>query len=127
VADIAIEPDMSIDMQVDISRIPALKCWCSIVRRRSRALAIRRAAERDWHPVLVLLNAASSIATRCGRRGWRMPWRISTSFLKDAAMRPKDDPAHQAWLAFMDNITRGRPGRCLRDVWLAAAETLFQC
>jgi len=37
------------------------------------ARAIRRAAELDWHPVLLLVNAAASIANACDRRGFRTP------------------------------------------------------
>src|SRR5216684_5530356 len=59
-ADIAIEPDMSIDTQVDIlkssgAEVLVLNCAPPISAR-----AIRRAVELDWHPVLLLVNAAAS-------------------------------------------------------------------
>src|SRR3954454_15482338 len=57
-ADIAIEADMSIDNQVDIlkssgAEVLVLNCAPPISAR-----AIRRAAELDWHPQLLLVNAA---------------------------------------------------------------------
>ena len=73
VADIAIEADMSIDKQVDIlknsgAEVLVLNCAPPISAR-----AIRRAAELDWHPVLVLVNAAASIANASSRRALRTP------------------------------------------------------
>src|SRR5258707_3466572 len=62
VADIAIEADMSIDTQIDIlkaARAEELRLNCT---RPDSARAIRRAADLDWHPVLLLVNAAASIA-----------------------------------------------------------------
>lgn len=129
VADIAIEPDMSINTQVDIlknsgAEVLVLNCAPPI-----SALAIRRAAEMDWHPVLVLVNAASSIANALRPAGLQNAVGvISTSFLKDADDAAwKDDPAIKAWLAFMDKYY---PEGDREDVYAmfgyAAAETLFQ-
>ena len=104
VADIAIEADMSIDTQVDIlknsgAEVLVLNCAPPISAR-----AIRRAAELDWHPVLLLVNAAASIANALRPAGLQNSVGvISTSFLKDASDTTwKEDPAVKEWLAFMD-------------------------
>ncbi len=129
VADIAIEPDMSIDSQVDIlknsgAEVLVLNCAPPISAR-----AIRRAAELDWHPVLVLVNAAASIANALRPAGLQNAVGvISTSFLKDADDTTwKEDPAIKAWLAFMDKYY---PDGDKEDAYAmfgyAAAETLLQ-
>jgi len=104
VADIAIDADMSIDTQVDIlknsgAEVLVLNCAPPISAR-----AIRRAAELDWHPVLLLVNAAASIANALRPAGLQNSVGvISTSFLKDASDTTwKEDPAIKEWLAFMD-------------------------
>ena len=104
VADIAIDADMSIDTEVDIlknsgAEVLVLNCAPPISAR-----AIRRAAELDWHPVLLLVNAAASIANALRPAGLQNAVGvISTSFLKDASDTTwKDDPAIKGWLAFMD-------------------------
>jgi branched-chain amino acid transport system substrate-binding protein len=104
VADIAIEADTSIDTQVDVlknsgAEVLVLNCAPPISAR-----AIRRAAELGWHPVLLLVNAAASIADALRPAGLQNSVGvISTSFLKDASDTTwKEDPAVKEWLAFMD-------------------------
>jgi ABC-type branched-subunit amino acid transport system substrate-binding protein len=104
VADIAIDADMAIDTQVDIlknsgAEVLVLNCAPPISAR-----AIRRAVELDWHPVLILVNAAASIANALRPAGFQNAIGVvSTSFLKDADDATwKEDPAIKAWLAFMD-------------------------
>jgi branched-chain amino acid transport system substrate-binding protein len=129
VADIAIEADMSIDAQVDILKasgadVLVLNCAPPISAR-----AIRRAAELEWHPVLVLVNAAASIANALRPAGLENAIGvISTSFLKDTGDTTwKEDPAIKAWLAFMDKYY---PDGDREDAYAlfgyAAAETLMQ-
>jgi ABC-type branched-subunit amino acid transport system substrate-binding protein len=129
VADIAIEPDMSINTQVDIlknsgAEVLVLNCAPPI-----SAAAIRRAAELDWHPVLVLVNAAASIANALRPAGLQNAVGvISTSFLKDADDPTwKDDSALKAWLVFMDKYY---PDGDREDAYAmfgyAAAETMLQ-
>jgi ABC-type branched-subunit amino acid transport system substrate-binding protein len=129
VADIAIEADVSIDSQVDIlknsgAEVLVLNCAPPI-----SAAAIRRAAELGWHPVLVLVNAAASIANALRPAGLQNAVGvISTSFLKDVGDATwKDDPAIKAWLAFMDKYY---PDGDREDAYAmfgyAAAETLVQ-
>jgi len=104
VADIAIEADMSIDSQLDIlknsgAEVLVLNCAPPI-----SAQAIRRAAELGWHPQLLLVNAAASIANALRPAGLQNSVGvISTSFLKDAGDAAwKDDAAIKDWLGFMD-------------------------
>src|SRR6266705_6649826 len=93
------------------------------------ARAIRRAAELDWHPVLLLVNAAASIANALRPAGLQNAVGvISTSFLKDADDATwKEDPSIKTWLAFMDKYY---PDGDREDSYAifgyAAAETLFQ-
>jgi len=129
VADIAIEADMSIDTQVDILKssgadVLVLNCAPPISAR-----AIRRAVELDWHPVVVLVNAAASIANALRPAGLaNAAGVISTSFLKDADDTTwKEDPSIKTWLAFMDKYY---PDGDREDSYAifgyAAAETLVQ-
>jgi branched-chain amino acid transport system substrate-binding protein len=129
VADIAIEADMAIDAQVDIlknsgAEVLVLNCAPPISAR-----AIRRAAELDWHPVLVLVNAAASIANALRPAGLQNSVGvISTSFLKDASDATwKDDHAIKEWLAFMDKYyPDGDKDDGYAIFGYAAAETLAQ-
>jgi ABC-type branched-subunit amino acid transport system substrate-binding protein len=129
VADIAIEADMSIDTQVDILKnsgadVLVLNCAPPISAR-----AIRRAAELGWRPVVVLVNAAASIANALRPAGLQNAVGvISTSFLKDAGDTTwKEDPAIQEWLAFMDKFyPDGDKEDSYAIFGYAAAETLVQ-
>jgi branched-chain amino acid transport system substrate-binding protein len=129
VADIAIEADMSIDTQIDIlkssgAEVLVLNCAPPISAR-----AIRRAVELDWHPVLILVNAAASIANALRPAGFQNAIGVvSTSFLKDADDATwKEDPAIKAWLAFMDKYyPDGDKDDSYAIFGYAAAETLFQ-
>lgn len=129
VADIAIEADMSIDTQVDILKnsgadVLVLNCAPPISAR-----AIRRAAELGWRPVVVLVNAAASIANALRPAGLQNAVGvISTSFLKDAGDTTwKEDPPIQEWLAFMDKFyPDGDKEDSYAIFGYAAAETLVQ-
>lgn len=129
VADIAIEADMSIDTQVDILKssgadVLVLNCAPPISAR-----AIRRAVELDWHPVVVLVNAAASIANALRPAGLaNAAGVISTSFLKDADDTTwKEDPSIKAWLTFMDKYyPDGDRDDSYAIFGYAAAETLVQ-
>ena len=120
---------MSIDTQVDIlkssgAEVLVLNCAPPISAR-----AIRRAVELDWHPVVVLVNAAASIANALRPAGLQNAVGvISTSFLKDADDATwKEDPSIKAWLAFMDKYyPDGDKEDSYAIFGYAAAETLFQ-
>ena len=104
VADIAIEANMSIDTQVDILKASGAEVLVLNCAPPISARAIRRAADLGWHPVLLLVNAAASIANALRPAGLENAIGvISTSFLKDTGDTTwKEDPAIKAWLAFMD-------------------------
>ena len=68
------------------------------------ARALRKIAELDWHPVILLDNASASIANALRPAGLQnSSGVISTSFLRDAA-DPEwtNDPAMKAFSSFMD-------------------------
>ena len=121
VADIAIEADMSIDTQVDIlknsgAEVLVLNCAPPISAR-----AIRRAAELGWHPQLLLVNAAASIANALRPAGLQNSVGvISTSFLKDAGDTTwKEDPADQGLAGVHGQIlSRWRQGGWQRHLRL---------
>jgi branched-chain amino acid transport system substrate-binding protein len=129
VADIAIDADMLIDTQVDIlknsgAEVLVLNCAPPISAR-----AIRRAAELGWHPQLLLVNAAASIANALRPAGLQNAVGvISTSFLKDASDTAwKQDPAIKEWLAFMDKYyPDGDREDGYATFGYAAADTLFK-
>ena len=129
VADIAIDADMSIDDQVDIlknsgAEVLVLNCAPPISAR-----AIRRAADLGWYPVLLLVNAAASIANALRPAGLQNSVGvISTSFLKDASDTTwKEDAAIKQWLAFMDKYyPDGDKEDSYAMFGYAAAETLVQ-
>jgi hypothetical protein len=89
---------------------------------------LRRAAEIDWHPVILVNNASASIASALRPAGLaNSAGVISAKFLKDAADPTwKDDPAMQAWLAFMDKYYPDGDKNDSNAVFgYAAAETLY--
>jgi branched-chain amino acid transport system substrate-binding protein len=92
------------------------------------ARALRRIAELDWHPVILLDNASASIANALRPAGLQnSSGVISTSFLKDTA-DPEwtNDPAMKAFLSFMDKYyPDGDKDDGNAAFGYAAAETLF--
>lgn len=129
VADIAIEADMSIDTQVDILKASGAEVLVLNCAPPISARAIRRAADLGWHPVLLLVNAAASIANALRPAGLENAIGvISTSFLKDSGDTTwKQDAAIKEWMAFMDKYY---PDGDKEDAYAifgyAAAETLMQ-
>jgi branched-chain amino acid transport system substrate-binding protein len=129
VADIAIEANMSIDTQVDILKASGAEVLVLNCAPPISARAIRRAADLGWHPVLLLVNAAASIANALRPAGLENAIGvISTSFLKDTGDTTwKEDPAIKAWLAFMDKYyPDGDKDDSYAIFGYAAAETLLQ-
>jgi len=92
------------------------------------ARALRKIAELDWHPVILLDNASASIANALRPAGLQnSSGVISTSFLKDTA-DPEwtNDPAMKAFLSFMDKYyPDGDKDDGNAAFGYAAAETLF--
>jgi branched-chain amino acid transport system substrate-binding protein len=129
VADIAIEADMFVDRQVDILKASGAEVLVLNCAPPISARAIRHAAELDWHPVLVLVNAAASITNALRPAGLENAIGvISTSFLKDTGDTTwKEDPAIKAWLAFMDKYyPDGDKDDGYAIFGYAVAETLLQ-
>jgi branched-chain amino acid transport system substrate-binding protein len=105
VSDITFEvSDTSIDTQIEILKDSGAEILVFDGAPAIAALALRRAAELDWHPVYLLDNASASIASALRPAGLQNALGvISTSFLKDASDPAwKDDPAMKAWSSFMD-------------------------
>mgnify|MGYP000066524267 CR=1 FL=1 len=78
--------------------------WLALRKQLVAARAIRRIAELDWHPLVLLDNASASIAGALRPAGLQNSIGvISTSFLKDAGDAAwQKDPNIKAWSDFMD-------------------------
>jgi branched-chain amino acid transport system substrate-binding protein len=93
------------------------------------AQVIRRLGESDWHPVLILDNAAASIANALRPGGLENAIGvISTAFLKDGSDPVwKDDTAMKDYLRFMDRYyPEGDKEDSYAVFGYAVAETLAQ-
>jgi ABC-type branched-subunit amino acid transport system substrate-binding protein len=130
VSDISFETsDKSIDTQVDLLKDSGAEIVLFDGAPAIAALAIRRMAELDWHPVFLLDNTSASIANALRPAGLENSIGvISTSFLKNAGDPAwKDDPGMKEWLTFMDKYYPD--GNKEDDPALfgyAAAETMVQ-
>ncbi|MCP4617356.1 MAG: ABC transporter substrate-binding protein [Bradyrhizobium sp.] len=105
VSDIAFDVDgNSIDGQIEILKDSGADILVFNGSPSVAGRAIRKAAELDWHPVVLLNNASASIASALRPAGLQNAVGvISTAFLKDAGDSMwKDDPAIKEWSAFMD-------------------------
>jgi ABC-type branched-subunit amino acid transport system substrate-binding protein len=105
VADTTFEvADTSVDTQVNILKRSGAEILVFAGAPAFAARVLRRAAELDWRPVILLANASASIASALRPAGLaNASGVISTSFLKDASDPAwKDDPAMKAWSSFMD-------------------------
>src|SRR6266436_2984594 len=103
VSDIAFEmSDKSIDTQIDLLKASGAEILLFDGAPAIAALAIRRMAELDWHPVFLLDNTSASIASALRPAGLENSIGvISTSFLKNAGDPAwKDDPGMQDWSSF---------------------------
>jgi ABC-type branched-subunit amino acid transport system substrate-binding protein len=130
VADIAFDvSDNSVDRQVEILKDSGAEILVFNGSPAPAARAIRKAAELDWHPVILLNNASASIASALRPAGLQNSVGvISTAFLKDAGDSMwKDDPAIKSWTAFMDKYyPDGDKDDGYALYGYAAAETLLQ-
>lgn len=130
VADIAFDvDDNSIDRQVEVLKDSGTEILVFNGAPSVAARAIRKAAELDWHPVILLNNAAASIASALRPAGLQNSVGvISTAFLKDAGDSMwKEDPAIKEWSAFMDKYyPDGDKDDGYALYGYAAAETLVQ-
>jgi ABC-type branched-subunit amino acid transport system substrate-binding protein len=130
VSDISFEmSDKSIDTQVDLLKASGAEIVLFDGAPPMAALAIRRMAEIDWHPVFLLDNTSASIANALRPAGLENSIGvISTSFLKNAGDPAwKDDPGMKDWSDFMDKYyPDGNKEDGTALFGYAAAETLVQ-
>lgn len=130
VADIAFDiADNSIDRQVEVLKDSGAEILVFNGSPSQAGRAIRKAAELDWHPVILLNNAAASIASALRPAGLQNAVGvISTAFLKDAGDSMwKEDPAIKEWSAFMDKYyPDGDKDDGYALYGYAAAETLVE-
>jgi branched-chain amino acid transport system substrate-binding protein len=128
VADTTFEvSDTLVDSQIDILKRSGAEILVFAGTPAFAARVLRRAAELDWRPVILLANASASIASALRPAGLaNASGVISTSFLKDAGDPAwKDDPAMKAWSSFMDKYYPDGDKNDANAVFgYAAAETL---
>jgi branched-chain amino acid transport system substrate-binding protein len=130
VSDVSFEmSDKSIDTQIDLLKDSGAEIVLFDGAPAMAALAIRRMAELDWHPVFLLDNTSASIASALRPAGLENSIGvISTSFLKNAGDPAwNDDAGMKDWSAFMEKYYpdgNKEDGNALFGY--AAAETLVQ-
>ena len=119
----------SLDAQIVVLKNSGADILLLDVAPAFAARALRKIAELDWHPAILLDNASASIANALRPAGLQnSSGVISTSFLKDTA-DPEwtNDPAMKAFLSFMDKYyPDGDKDDGNVAFGYAAAETLFQ-
>ena len=121
--------DKSIDTQIDLLQNSGAEILIFDGAPAVAALALRRMADIDWHPVFLLDNASASIANALRPAGLQNSIGVfSTAFLKDPSDPAwKDDPAMKDWSAFMDKYYPDGDRADSNTVFgYAIAETLSQ-
>jgi branched-chain amino acid transport system substrate-binding protein len=121
--------DKSIDSQIDLLQSSGAEILIFDGAPAVAALALRRMADIDWHPVFLLDNASASIANALRPAGLQNSIGVvSTAFLKDPGDPAwKDDPAMKDWSAFMDKYYPDGDRADSNTVFgYAIAETLSQ-
>jgi branched-chain amino acid transport system substrate-binding protein len=121
--------DKSIDSQIDLLQSSGAEILIFDGAPAVAALALRRMADINWHPVFMLDNASASIANTLRPAGLQNAIGvISTAFLKDANDPAwKDDSAMKDWSLFMDKYYPDGDRADSNTVFgYAIAETLSQ-
>ncbi|SHN66477.1 ABC transporter substrate-binding protein [Bradyrhizobium erythrophlei] len=130
VADTAFDAtDRSLGAQLDLLHKSGVEILVFDGAPAMAAQVIRRLGESGWHPVLILDNAAASIANALRPGGLENAIGvISTAFLKDGSDPAwKDDVAMKEYLAFMDRYyPEGDKEDSYAVFGYAVAETLAQ-
>jgi ABC-type branched-subunit amino acid transport system substrate-binding protein len=119
--------DTSVDTQIDLLRSAGAEIVVFDGAPATAALAIRRMAEIDWHPVFVLDNASASIANTLRPAGLENSIGvISTSFLKDTGDPAwRDDSSIKDFMSLLDRYYPEGDKEAGEAVFgYAAAETL---
>jgi branched-chain amino acid transport system substrate-binding protein len=121
--------DKSMESQIDLLQSSGAEILIFDGAPAVAALALRRMADIDWHPVFLLDNASASIANALRPAGLQNSIGVvSTAFLKDPSDPAwKDDPAMKDWSAFMDKYYPDGDRADSNTVFgYAIAETLSQ-
>jgi branched-chain amino acid transport system substrate-binding protein len=130
VADTAFDAtDRSLDPQLDILHNSGVEILVFDGAPTMAARVIRHLGETDWHPVLILDNAAASIANALRPGGLENSIGvISTAFLKDGSDPAwKDDGAMREYSSFMDKYyPEGDKEDSYAVFGYAVAQTLVQ-
>jgi ABC-type branched-subunit amino acid transport system substrate-binding protein len=121
--------DEHLDTHVSILKRSGAEIFVFAGMPADAAKVIRIAADLNWHPVFILNNMASSIATALKPAGLENALGVITAaFLKDANDPAwKDEQATKDWQTFFDKYNRaGGKGDSAAVFGYAAAETLAQ-
>ncbi len=120
--------DQHLDTHVAILKQSGAEVFVFAGEPENAAKVIRIAAEHDWHPVFIVNQIASSIATVLKPAGLESATGIITAaFLKDASDPAWKDQTAKDWLAFLDKYTKaGGKDEAAAMYGYAAAATLIQ-
>ena len=120
--------DQHLDTHVGILKQSGAEIFVFAGEPENAAKAIQIAAEHDWHPVFIVNQIASSIATVLKPAGLQNAAGVITAaFLKDASDPAWKDQAATDWLAFLDKYRKAEgkdDGAAMYGY--AAAATLIQ-
>jgi ABC-type branched-subunit amino acid transport system substrate-binding protein len=121
--------DEHLDTHVSILKQSGAEIFVFAGAPANAAKVIRIASELNWHPVFILSNMSSSIATALKPAGLEKAVGVITAaFLKDANdLAWKDEQATKDWQAFVDKYNRAGGKEDGAAVFgYEAAETLVQ-
>jgi len=120
--------DEHLDTHVSILKQSGAEVFVFAGQPENAAKVIRIAAEHDWHPVFIVNQTASSIATVMKPAGLQNAAGVVTAaFLKDASDPAWKDQAAKDWPAFLDKYTKaGGKDDGAAMYGYAAAATLIQ-
>jgi branched-chain amino acid transport system substrate-binding protein len=120
--------DEHLDTHVSILKQSGAEVFVFAGEPENAAKVIRIAAEHDWHPVFIVNQTASSIATVMKPAGLQNAAGVVTAaFLKDASDPAWKDQAAKDWPAFLDKYAKaGGKDDGAAMYGYAAAATLIQ-
>jgi branched-chain amino acid transport system substrate-binding protein len=120
--------DEHLDTHVSILKQSGAEVFVFAGQPQNAAKVIRIAAEHDWHPVFIVNQTASSIATVMKPAGLQNAAGVVTAaFLKDASDPAWKDQAAKDWPAFLDKYAKaGGKDDGAAMYGYAAAATLIQ-
>jgi branched-chain amino acid transport system substrate-binding protein len=120
--------DEHLDTHMSILKQSGAEVFVFAGQPENAAKVIRIAAEHDWHPVFIVNQTASSIATVMKPAGLQNAAGVVTAaFLKDASDPAWKDQAAKDWPAFLDKYAKaGGKDDGAAMYGYAAAATLIQ-